>query len=105
MVKIMQTFIKLTLSILFLLCLLHLPYGYYQIIRFCALLGFALLAYFNFQNKQNTITIIYIGLAILFQPIFKIALGRTIWNIVDVIVAVGLIISIFLNNKNKLKIN
>ena len=97
-----QSLIKLTLSILFLLCLVHLPYGYYQIIRFCALLGFSLLAYFSFENKQNTAAIIYVGLAILFQPIFKIALGRAIWNIVDVIVAIGLISSIFYNwRKNK----
>lgn len=96
----MQTLIKLTLAILFLLCLLHLPYGYYQAVRFCALIGFALLAYFSFQNKQNTAVIIYIGLAILFQPIFKIALGRNIWNVVDVIVALFLLFSIFIKSKN-----
>ncbi|MGN8058722.1 DUF6804 family protein [Pedobacter sp. 22163] len=41
--------------------------------------------------------ITYITLAILFQPIFKIALGRFLWNVVDVIVALGLIISIYIN--------
>jgi len=40
--------------------------------------------------------IVYICLAILFQPIFKIPLGRLLWNIVDVIVGLGLIVSIFL---------
>jgi hypothetical protein len=43
--------------------------------------------------------IIYIGLAILFQPFFKIALGRELWNVVDVVVAIGLIVSIFKNPK------
>jgi len=38
--------------------------------------------------------IIYIGLAILFQPISKIALGREVWNIVDVVVGSLLIISV-----------
>jgi hypothetical protein len=94
-----QTIIKLILSILFLLCLLHLPYGYYQAVRFCALLGFVLLAHFSFQNKQNTAVIVYIGLAILFQPIFKIALGRNIWNIVDVAIAIALLLSLFHNPK------
>ena len=103
--KIIELSIKLTLSILFLLCLLHLPYGYYQAVRFFALVGFALLAYFSFQNKQNTATIIYIGLAILFQPLIKIALGRTIWNIVDVIVAIGLLCSIFYNWRKNKKLN
>lgn len=43
--------------------------------------------------------IIYGGLALLFQPFFKIALGRQMWNIVDVIVGIGLIISIFMKPK------
>jgi len=45
--------------------------------------------------------IIYGGLALLFQPFIKIALGRQIWNIVDVITAIGLIISIFIKPKQK----
>ena len=31
------------------------------------------------------------ALALLFQPFFKLALGRTIWNIVDVMVAIFLV--------------
>jgi hypothetical protein len=41
--------------------------------------------------------IIYITLAVLFQPLFKIVLGRALWNIVDVIVGIGLLVSIFAN--------
>lgn len=44
-------------------------------------------------------TIVYVGLAILFQPLIKISLGRELWNIVDVIVGVGLIVSIFVKPK------
>lgn len=71
------------------------PYGYYEFVRFTALIGFAILAYdANKQNKQTEM-IVYGSLALLFQPFFKIALGRDLWNIVDVIVGVGLIVSIF----------
>ena len=45
---------------------------------------------------------IYIGLVILFQPFVKIALGRSLWNIVDLVVGVGLLFSIFISNE-KLK--
>ena len=94
--------IKLILSILLLLCLLHMPYGYYQTVRFIAMMGFVLLAYYNYRENKtaNVAVIIYVALAVLFQPFAKIALGRTVWNIADVIVAVGLIISVF-GNKNK----
>jgi hypothetical protein len=41
----------------------------------------------------------YIVLAMLFQPFFKLALGRTLWNIIDVLVGSGLLITLFKNNK------
>jgi hypothetical protein len=75
------------------------PYGYYQAIRFIGMLGFILLAYYSSQQNHKIEVIIYIALALLFQPFIKVALGRTDWNVVDVIVGVGLIISIFLKPK------
>ena len=95
----MQTPIKLTLSILFFLCLADMPYGYYQLVRFIALIGFAILAYQALEKESHTEMIIYAGLALLFQPLFKIALGRDIWNLVDVVVGIALIISIFIQPK------
>ncbi|RXG29875.1 DUF6804 family protein [Leeuwenhoekiella marinoflava] len=91
--------IKLALSILFLLCLFQLPYGYYEFVRFCALIGFAWLAYTSYQKGNTGGAFIYLALAILFQPLLKIALGRTLWNIVDVLVAVGLLASLFLETE------
>jgi len=70
------------------------PYGYFQMVRFTALIGFLILAYSANENKQKEISIIFAVLALLFQPFFKIALGREIWNIVDVVVAIGLLISL-----------
>ena len=88
--------IKIILPLLFFICLADMPYGYFQFVRFAGLVGFSILAYLSSEKKNKTEMIIYICLAILFQPLFKIALGREIWNIVDVIVGIGLVISIFL---------
>lgn len=71
------------------------PYGYYQFIRFVSMVVFAILGYYAIEEKKEAEAIIYFALAILFQPLFKIALGRTIWNIVDVVVGVGLIVQTF----------
>jgi uncharacterized membrane protein HdeD (DUF308 family) len=71
------------------------PYGLYQFVRFAAMIGFAYLAYSANQQTNKSEVFIYIALLILFQPIFKIALGRTIWNIVDLVVGIGLIVSLF----------
>ena len=92
--------IRIVLAILFFLCLADMPYGFYQFVRFAGLIGFAILAYQANQQGRQTEMIIYGGLALLFQPFFKVALGRQMWNIVDVIVGLGLIISIFLKPKS-----
>jgi hypothetical protein len=94
-----EKIIRIILAILLLLCLADMPYGYYQFIRFAALIGFSFLAYQANQQNKQTEMIIYGALALLFQPFFKIALGRELWNIVDVIVGVGLIISVFSKSK------
>lgn len=91
--------IKVILAILFFLCLLDMPYGYYQLVRFAAMIGFAYLAYKTNEEDNKTEAILFVVLAILFQPFVKIALGRIIWNIVDVVVGIGLIISLIGDRK------
>ncbi|MBM3454348.1 MAG: hypothetical protein FJX80_04280 [Bacteroidetes bacterium] len=95
----MDKAIKIILAILFLLCLADMPYGFYQFVRFTGLIGFAILANQANQQGRQTEMIIYGGLALLFQPFFKISLGRQMWNVVDVVVGIGLIISIFMKQK------
>ena len=75
------------------------PYGYFMLVRFAALVGFAILAYEAGKNKNETAMILFIALAVLFQPFIKIPLGRIVWNVVDVIVAIGLLVSIFVKQK------
>ena len=71
------------------------PYGFYQLVRFAALVGFAILAYSANKDGKQTEMIVYIVLALLFQPFVKIALGRQIWNILDVIIGIALLVTIF----------
>ena len=71
------------------------PYGYYEFVRFAALVGFVILAYHANEEGKQKEAVLYGALALLFQPFFKIALGREIWNIVDVVVGIGLILSVF----------
>lgn len=91
--------IKIALTLLFFLCLLDMPYGYFQLVRFFALAGFGFLAYKANQVDKSEQVFIYIALALLFQPFYKIALGRELWNMVDVVVGVALLISIFIPKK------
>ncbi len=96
----MVSVIKIFLAILLFICLADMPYGYYELVRLIGLVGFAFLAYKAHDQGRQSEMILFIGLALLFQPFFKIALGRQIWNIVDVVVGLGLIASLFIK-KNK----
>jgi hypothetical protein len=90
----MKNALKIILAVLLYACLLRMPYGYYEFVRFAAMAGFVLLAYHANKAGHTIEAIIFVCLVILFQPVFKIALGRTIWNVVDVIVGVALIASL-----------
>lgn len=97
----MHKSIKIILAILLFLCLLDMPYGFYEFVRFAAFIGFGILAYKANEQDRKTEMIIYGALALLFQPFFKIALGRELWNIVDVIVGLGLLLSIVFKDNPK----
>lgn len=95
----MEKIIKIILASLLLLCLVDMPYGFYQFVRFAAMVAFGYLGYSaNEQNRKNEM-FLYLAFAVLFQPFIKIALGRTIWNIVNVITGIGLLISLFFKKK------
>ncbi|AWV98338.1 DUF6804 family protein [Arcticibacterium luteifluviistationis] len=96
----MNNKIKIGLALLLFLCLLDMPYGFYQFVRFIALIGFSILAYSARKDGHETQMIVYGGLALLFQPFFKVTLGRELWNIIDVIIGLGLIIN-YLKSSSK----
>jgi len=87
----MKQAIKLIIAVMLLLCLADMPYGYYTLVRFVSTFAFAYLAYDYFKLQQEGLGFVFAALAVLFQPFIKLALGRTMWNIVDVVVAAGLI--------------
>ena len=91
--------LKFILAIMLLICLIGMPYGYYQLTRWAATFTFLYLAYSVFENSDKKEFFIFIALAFLFQPFFKIALGRTLWNIVDIIIAIYLFFSITKKSK------
>lgn len=92
--KSLLRFIQSVVAILLLLCLFHMPYGYFTFVRFATTIAFSIMAYIYFEEDKK-LTIIFGMLAILFQPFIKIALGRDGWNLVDVVVAIFLICLIF----------
>jgi hypothetical protein len=90
--------VYLILAALMLLCLAPMPYGYFQLVRFVAMVAFGVMAYQYYMRQKTVATVVFVVLALLFQPIYKIALGRATWNVIDVLVA-GLLIGLFVLEK------
>ena len=83
--------VKIILVVILLSCLLPLPYGVFELIRYAALIGFGYLAYKYFKARDEGKTLVFGTLALLIQPFFKLSLGRGIWNIVDVAIVIFII--------------
>jgi len=91
---------QVVLAIIMALCLLEMPYGYYTIVRFLSMIVFGVMAGWHAlecceagKDKKiaKVITIVSGVLALLFQPIVKISLGRGLWNFLDIVAALFLI--------------
>ena len=80
-----MNYLKIILAVLLLLCLLDMPYGFYILIRYVATVVFGYMAYSYYQENKNELAIAAGALAVLFQPLVKFALGRFVWNVVDVV--------------------
>lgn len=94
----LMNLVYLILAAMMLLCLAPMPYGYYMLVRFVAMVTFSVMAYQYYMRRKVAASCIFGVLALLFQPIYKIALGRVTWNVIDVLVA-GLLIALFVMEK------
>jgi hypothetical protein len=91
--------VKLILAILLFICLADMSYSYFQLVRFIGFIGFISLAYQAHKDNSEKEMITFCILALLFQPFFKVVLGRQLWNVVDVLVGIWLLISMFIKEK------
>lgn len=87
----MTKYCNILLAIALLICLMPMPYGYYILIRYISAIVFGVMAYDYYCQKQKKMYVVTLSLALLFQPLIKLPLGRDIWNLVDIVVAVFLI--------------
>ena len=88
--------LALAASALLVLALADLPYGYYTFLRIvvCATAVFG--AFKATSINAEGWTLILGGIAVLFNPIIPIHLGRNVWALVDLLAAGLLTVSAFL---------
>jgi hypothetical protein len=92
---------KISLILAFLLCLLDMPYWYYQLLRIFGTIGFIYLAYLDYKSKIKIIPQLFVACAIVINPILKISFERDTWHIVDFILAIMIIATIIFEKQIK----
>ncbi len=86
----LQTF-TLLLSFGLLMGMGSMPYGYYTFLRISVVaLGLVWLVKF-IDEGRDYLKYITIGVILLFQPIFKISLGRDVWSVINLFLAISLV--------------
>lgn len=82
---------------LFVALLSGLPYGYFTLMRFVVCAVGIYLAYKIYKENKESLWVWAFGfIAILFNPIIPIYLKRAQWEIIDLIIGIFFIASIFL---------
>ncbi|WP_052738787.1 DUF6804 family protein [Pontibacter korlensis] len=98
---------KVIACLALLLGTLNLPIGYYlplRIIVIGAAIGSLIKDYDN-DSQEPFFTYAYIAIIIVFNPIFPLPFGKTIWVVIDIITCLILFLSLFNNTTKKTKIS
>ena len=87
--------IQLLGAIVLILCIFPLPYGFYTIVRIVTTVISIYLSLEYYKQNKKELSIVFLIIAILFQPLIKFALGRSLWLIVDILVGGFLLALVF----------
>lgn len=91
-----------TIAIIFLVgAVFPWPIGYYTLLRFIVCGAAAYVAYLSYECKTVWAMWTFGIMAVLFNPIMKIYLGRELWLLVDVVAAILFIVGIIKVKTNK----
>jgi hypothetical protein len=81
-----------------------LPYGYFTLLRFVVCAVTAYITYKVYQEKKESLWVWVFGfIAVLFNPFILVTFQRSTWSIIDLIVGIFLVASLFLVKINKKK--
>ncbi len=98
----LQQIIKYILIGIFITALFKVPYGFYQFARLVGTIGFAFLAYHEYENKSLIWAIIFGMIVILLNPLIKIAFSRDEWQIIDILLVIIISTNVFMKRKNSI---
>ena len=93
----MNKTLQLVLAILLFVALAPMPYAYFEFLRIAVVVFFSLGALHAHREGHSGMLFFSLFIVVLFQPFFKIALGRVLWNVVDVVLGIYLLVDLVKN--------
>ena len=75
-------------AIVLLFSMLPLPYVFYPIVRLVMTIVGGYLAYNYYIRNRKKLALVFLIIAVLFQPFVMLSFGRSIWLVIDVTVAI-----------------
>jgi hypothetical protein len=87
--------IVISVIFLFLAIIEDWPYGFFTLLRLVVFGTTAYLSWLAYKIEKEVWIWIFGFIALIFNPLIPLHLGRDVWMVVDLLVAVFLIISIF----------
>ncbi|MCX7737657.1 MAG: hypothetical protein N2319_13230 [Candidatus Kapabacteria bacterium] len=95
--------IRLVAIVMLSIALLKLPYGYYTLMRLVLCFSFCFFIYINYSVYRNFLFYPIFGLlAIIYNPVFPLHLGREVWTYVNLVTILTIIISFFVFKAKKI---
>lgn len=71
------------------------PYGFFTLLRFIVFTATAYVSWMAYEQQKEKWVWVFGFLAVLFNPFIVIHLNRELWSLIDLIVGVFMIISVF----------
>lgn len=94
----------LLLGVLMLIAVGDNPYGYYQFLRIATIIIALFIAYIVYKSdEENKAVWFFVAVAILFNPFLPIYLDKSLWVVIDILVAVSIPLVTILSLKSSKK--
>lgn len=87
--------IIISVILLFLAMIEGWPYGFFTLLRLVVFGTTAYLSWLAYKSEKQAWTWVFGFIALVFNPLIPLHLGRDLWIVVDLLVALFLIVSIF----------
>ncbi len=87
--------IRIISSILLLFAIFNHPYSYYELLRVVVFITSGTGLYFSKKSENNNWAIVFLIIAIVFNPIIPFHFNKGIWSVIDISTSIIIVSSIF----------